>query len=310
MPAADITVNVELYSMMAGGGTVNFVDEGGTIKEVHTFTYNGSGNQTNYSLTFPAGVVVDGAQALVVAGGGGGGGTSKYISENPGHYLIDIGMDTGGGGGGGGVIYPTQTISGTVSVSVGGGGGSGWRQYNGANGVNSVFGTLTAIGGGGGGGGGNTGQYQNGRAGGSSGGAGAVSLDPGISPNPSVQGQGNKGGISATSNVAGTIDGGGGGGGAGSAGTNGTGGEFGQPGLGGAPRVISGIPFHGSLSVSPGGDGGYYYHRVLTAADMPQSPTLYGGGGTAGTGGQGGLNEMGAAGKEGIVIVWWNYVAP
>ena len=87
-------------------------------------------------------------EVLIVAGGGGGG------------------MDMGGGGGGGGVIHNTNytVIAGTpITVTVGNGGigapaagtsgQPGAHQYTigAANGDNSVFGSLTAIGGGWGG---------------------------------------------------------------------------------------------------------------------------------------------------------------
>ena len=80
-------------------------------------------------------------EVLVVAGGGGGGGR------------------VGGGGGAGGLIYSNVfavTNNGVYTVKVGAGGasgtGTGWQKTDkGANGTNSVFGSLTAIGGGGGG---------------------------------------------------------------------------------------------------------------------------------------------------------------
>ena len=78
------------------------------------------------------------AKVLVVGGGGGGG------------------SDMGGGGGGGAVIYnAAQALSpGNYSVTVGlggAGGPAGTAQVRAANGQDSLFGTIRALGGGGGG---------------------------------------------------------------------------------------------------------------------------------------------------------------
>jgi hypothetical protein len=283
----------------AGSSDGRLVEEGGVTYELHTFYYNpdtASNNQTEYILTFPAGFGNVSANVIVVAGGGGGGGTDS--------------TDTGGGGGGGGVIQETSyTITGTVSVVVGGGGASGGRTAQGVTGTDSVFDSLTAHGGGGGGRGYNGSSNLNGLAGGSSGGAGAGSgTSSGTSPDPIDTIQGNKGGTGGrTSN---TIDCGGGGGGAGGPGANGTGTASGQPGTGGDAREISGIPYHGNLSLSPGGRGGAYFRRALSMDDTVQSPSEYGGGGGAGTGGNSGMTAeiaSGAPGNAGIVIVWWEY---
>ena len=97
--------------------------------------------------TFIAPSGVNSISVLVVAGGGGGGGGAF-----------------GGGGGAGGFIYNASfntTPGSSYSVSVGSGGNGGTNSLgtannyvdnSGANGGDSIFGSLTAVGGGGGGG--------------------------------------------------------------------------------------------------------------------------------------------------------------
>jgi hypothetical protein len=296
-----------------GGGQL--VEAHGTTYEVHTFTYNtadDAAGQTAYSFSVPDGFSVS-AQAIVVAGGGGGGGTAtNHIT------------DTGGGGGGGGVVSASYPISGTVSVLVGkgGAGGAGGVQDPsnrvGATGNDSVFDALTAKGGGGGGS--NIAGSNSGLTGGSSGGGGTGTGSGGTSPTPyddqggGVGSQGYQGGAGAGTNV--DRDCGGGGGGAGGNGTAGTGTTSAQPGIGGLPRVFSNIPSYSpSLSVSPGGAGGYVLSTALTESDAAQTLSDYGSGGGGGTGSTNGASvtattSSGSAGKEGIVIVWWEYKAP
>ena len=133
-----------------------FSATGGTITysggyTIHTFTSSGT-----FAVTGRGNVEV-----LAVAGGGGGG---------------------DGGGGGGGLIYnSTYSASGAIAVTIGAGGA--------ANGDNSVFGSLTAVGGGAGG----VTTPQNGSNGGSGGGAG---INDGITGTggSGTAGQGNAGG--------------------------------------------------------------------------------------------------------------------
>lgn len=103
----------------SGGNEINYVPGGGIV---HIFTAVGG---HTFTPTFTGTVDV-----LVVAGGGGGG------------------SSWGGGGGGGGVIssrsFPVSNGVG-IPITVGGGGAGT------ANGSNSVFSSLTAIGGGQGG---------------------------------------------------------------------------------------------------------------------------------------------------------------
>lgn len=90
-----------------------------------------------YSIDFARDAVIE---VLIVGGGGGGGGGAA------------------GGGGGGGLVHAVNLTvpKGSVSISVGAGGlGSktqvDHRHFSGANGQDSLFGSLRALGGGGGG---------------------------------------------------------------------------------------------------------------------------------------------------------------
>ncbi|MES2332665.1 MAG: LamG-like jellyroll fold domain-containing protein [Bacteroidota bacterium] len=258
----------QLSVASASGGTISFA--GGY--EIHTFTNGGT-----FTPFFTGNVEV-----LVVAGGGSGGGTSGPTSG--GHYQ-------GGGGGAGGVLQSNSyavSLSNGVPVTVGAG-GSSIITGNGANGQNSVFGTLAAIGGGGGG------QYNAvGNTGGSGGGNGR---DNNATPAQGTAGQGNAGGNGDS----------GGGGGAGAAANTYNGGA-------GISSSISGVAtFYaggggGSTTNTPGGAGGvggggagansFVYHTSGTSG----TPNTGGGGGAAGVGLPTG------AGGSGIVIV--RFLAP
>ena len=150
---------------MCVASSVQTVTIGGIEYQYQTFTTpdddasDGTHNgdlQCAGSWTVPADVTS--VDVLVVAGGGGGG-------ANP-----AMGVTAGGGGAGGLILDTIATTPGeSVSVSVGSGGdGALWGTDNaGDQGMNSVFGSLIAIGGGGGG------SYQQaGTTGGSGGGNG------------------------------------------------------------------------------------------------------------------------------------------
>jgi len=234
--------------------------------QIQMFTATGPG-----TFTVPTGVTQ--VDVLVVAGGGGGGGI-------------------GGGGGGGGVIYRPAlpvTPGGTVAFSVGLGGQSSGGYDNGgqgADGGNSTFGTLTALGGGGGGSWGN----KPGRAGGSGGGA-AGSPAPftagGLASQPSQPGDSGAFGFGFPGSGAGqpaptannpTTGNGyhtaGGGGGAGAAG--------GHPSVSG-PGNTSNL-----LAGRKGGDG---YNTTITGL-----PQFFGGGGGGGSHGSGFQSPVTTAG--------------
>ncbi len=244
--------------------------------------------------TVPLGVTK--VNVLVVGGGGGGGDR------------------VGGGGGAGGLMWEeevTVTPEGTVTVTVGDGGAGNTSNNNGANGENSVFGDITALGGGGGGGGsgavpGADGGSGGGGAGYSSGtGGSATDTDP-----PNEVYQGHDGG-SHTQNWAA-----GGGGGAGGPGTDG--GVSANPGPGG-----DGLEYADELGLAgqnrkligddcwfAGGGGGAGYTGMSLGSK--------GGGGLGGAtqaqgwpgmpntgGGGGGRERMGQAtpGGSGVVII-------
>jgi hypothetical protein len=276
MPAADVTVNVETsevssYTPLATGGITNVFLTADRLTIYEVHKFNYNiGVANNYSLVFPAGSAPVNANVLVVAGGGGGGGGG-------------VG-DAGGGGGAGG-------------------NGCHAPGAQGSNGADSVFGSLVAKGGGGGG---STAGDLNGLAGGSSGGGGSGwGGNIGTSPN-GVSQQGNKGG---NGSPATNIDCGGGGGGAGGVGQNASGSQRGQ---GGAPRGFN-LPYYGNTNVARGGIGGAYVAGGVTpdnAATLPAEDGGGGGGGTATNTNTFSMFSAGAAGKAGVVYVWWVYVAP
>lgn len=202
-------------SLISQGVVVSFTDVGLHIWNVPTGVYN--------------------IDVLVVAGGGGGG--SSVMSSGG-----------GGGGGAGGLIYksnyhviPNQEIN--VFVGDGGAPGSAGRQENGANGENSSFGSLVAIGGGGG-----ANNFSSGLAGGSGGGAGYNGYSTIRYGGEGIMNQGNFGGNTSELSWAGGAGGGGAGGVGGSNKINHAGGDPG-PGL---IISISGFP----VTYAEGGSGG------------------------------------------------------
>jgi len=225
---------------------------------------------------------------LVVAGGGGGG------TENS------------GGGGAGGVLQGLLPIvlgsSYTVTVGSGGAGvaGGGASNTTGGVGLNSIFGSITAIGGGGGGS-----RFSPvtlaATAGGSGGGAGgSTSIAPGAA---GTFGQGNAGGIY---NPGSPVWGGAGGGGAGTSGINSISGGCAGAGGAGISSAISGTV----TAYAGGGGGGTRDTQIVGVGGV-------GGGGTGanatsatsgstnsgGGGGGGGQATSGGNGGSGIVIV-------
>jgi hypothetical protein len=219
---------------------------GGTINEfgpyrLHIF---------NSTDTFVALDSLD-IEYLIVGGGGGGsrGGATAY---------------EGGGGGAGGYLTGTVSlISGSYSITVGGGGAEE------ANGTNSTFNAMTAVGGG------RSTRNGAGQTGGSGGGGGGNG-----GGGPGTAGQGNNGGT-------GTNVQGGGGGGAGGAGSTGNANANGSGGAG-LVNSITGS----AVTYSRGGNTG----------------GASGGAGSPGTGngGKGGVstnNTVGSPGGSGVVII-------
>ena len=273
--------DVSTISSCTGG---NITHDG--LYTVHTFTSSGTLTCTGGNIT---------AEVLVVAGGGGGG-YDYYTADGVGRGA--------GGGGAGGYLAGSETLSGSMAVTVGdGGGGAIADTYAGScgrPGQNSVFLTRTAIGGGGGighsvgggvacsgnnggsGGGGNhssaygtciAGQGHDGSGGytnnpyngGGGGGAGAVG-EPASGITSGDGGAGlNNDIVKRGTNVGYS----GGGGGAGSGGTLGVGGlgDGGDAGMSGTPNTGGGGGAGHALRMkasSPGGSG-VVVIRYLTA---------------------------------------------
>ena len=224
---------------------------------------------------------------LIVAGGGGGG---------AGHA---------GGGGAGGLLSGSTTISSgtTYTITVGAGGAGGVNNTTvPANGTNSVFNSLTAIGGGYGGGNNQPSTATiNGNSGGS-GGGGANSVIGTGTGGAGTSGQGNAGG----SGSGGANWAGGGGGGASAAGANNPTTQTGGAGGAGSASSITGssVTYGGG-----GGGGGGSTAGGAGGAGGGGAGTIQGGGvgvaGTANTGGGGGgaRDNNGGAGGSGVVIL-------
>ncbi len=248
--------------------------------------YTGAGTTT---WTAPTGVAS--AQVLVVAGGGGGGGSAGD------------GWNAGGGGAGGLTSNTNYSVTpGTpVTVTVGAGGARGTASSTnngstttiGANGGNSVFGTITVIGGGGGGASsgssGGQGTKNNGVAGGSGGGAATSYSSSYINGGTATSGQGNVGGSGST----GGTGYGGGGGGAGGVGTGPvTGGNGGGLGL---ANSITGS----SVTYATGGGTG-----ATTPADATAGT---GNGGTSSVCPNGTAVNSGSGGSGVVIVRYSNY---
>ena len=293
-------VNVQLY-VAATGGTITTCGDYKThiFTGPGTFTVTCAGNsQGSNSVDY-----------LVVAGGGGGG--SATVNNG----------STGGGGAGGlrtSTAFPVTAT--TFPITIGGGGAGGpITQFAsfGANGVDSVFSTITSAGGGGGGG--SWSAPTCGKSGGS--GGGGANLAPGGSGNtpPTSPPQGNPGGDAATPNS--TV--GGGGGGATAAGTTGTPTQAGNGGTGTDVTPIFGPGLPNSGVYAGGGGGGVYgpAGQPLVGAGGPGGggaggpvPARTGNPGTINTGGGAGggspspsNDASGGAGGSGIVIIRYKY---
>lgn len=227
-------------------------------------------------------------QYLVVAGGGG--------------------ASRGGGGAGGlltGIVPINTGSSYTVTIGGGGAGGNVSGNFAGANGQNSVFGSIASTGGGGGGG-----DLANnlighfGFTGGSGGGGGATGSTGYALGGLNVVNQGNIGGSNNFFN--GSPYPSGGGGGAGTLGLNASSSSVSGSGGAGIASSIS-----GTLTNYAGGGGGATYSGGtggLGGAGGGGAGAASGTGtaGTANTGGGGGGGTVagsGAAGGSGIVIL-------
>jgi hypothetical protein len=264
-----------------------------TVRAPVVVSYTSTGSGT---FSVPTGVA--NARVVVIAGGGGGG-TRDTGAGNP-------GSDGGSGGGAGGMIdHPAfpLTPGGSVSYTVGAGGLGGGQsgrnpggQIPGAQGSNSTFATLTAIGGGFGGcgpltpnpgGPGGSGGGEGG-GGGTSGGPGAAGT--GVQPSqPGASGTFGYG-FPGVQNSAPAPHTGSGGGGAGGAATAVGGGGVASPGGPGRASTVTGssVTYAGG---GGGGDGGASYGTASSGGS--------GGGGPGGSTGNGMVGQNGASNTGG-----------
>jgi len=276
--AANGTSACDWGVVAATGGTVTY---DGSYR-IHTFTGAGS-----YTFTVTSATAGGTVELLVVAGGGGG---------------------CGGGGGAGGLVYNASYAVSAQAYSVTVGAGGAGRTdttaatQGGANGGNSVFGTVTALGGGGGGNTGDSG-YGVGSNGGSGGGGGPYGAAVRAGGTGS---QGNNGGSSGTTPSPYP---GGGGGGAGGAGGNGSVSTGGAGGAGVAYSITG-----SSVTYAGGGGGGVYGGGTGGAGGAGGggngANSGAGAGGAANTGGGGGgasVGYTGGSGGSGIVVVRYRY---
>jgi len=297
--AYDITPAIEINIISTPTVLPNIVDN---TYNYLMFTYQFSGNYTDYSLNISQKITCD----ILIIGGGGGGG-ARY----------------GGGGGAGLLIYKTnQELEGIISIRIGKGGigaqnGSGSK---GSNGEDTIFTTstetLTAIGGGGGGT-----ENQNANSGGSGGGGSYVG---------SSGGSGSGNGITSFGN-----DGSNGSGANGGTRTNGGGGGAGGPGIGNTMVRPDGgkgkqIDITGELIYYAGGGGGANSDHDLNGQDAtgqggedlgsgwggqggggggdggesnPASAAQNGAPNSGGGGGGGVISTIGGSGGSGVVII-------
>jgi len=232
------------------------------------------------------------AQIKILAiGGGGAGGSSPAFGVG------------GGGGGAGGYQYNAaySITPGSYAVTIGGGG-----QTAGANGDDTTFDTITAIGGGGGGSGNQPGT--SGSNGGSGGGGGGNRANPAQINTGGTGSQGHNGG-NGTAGVHNSQDGNaGGGGGSGTAGSNAPG-KDGPGGVGGngtsnsitgsAVTYAGGGGGGGSDSAASGGTGGGGAGGYYTGTNGIAGTDGLGGGG----GGSGGSTSTFGKGGKGVVII-------
>ncbi len=284
--------------LLATGGIIT---TSGSYK-IHTFNTDG-----NFIVaSAPGGSAID---VLMVGGGGGGGATSR---GNCGH----------GGGGAGGLIYRTsQSISaGTYPIVIGTGGigcinDSTTPKANAANGNNTTFNGLVALGGGGA----NCGNYnvRNASDGGSGGGGqhsdnGFLLGGAGLQPGSVSGGFGNKGGDGPLSGQGSPCWYAGGGGGAGAAGANGSANVVAPGGIGRQYDISGTAAYYaggggagaceGGCSDSSGGLGG----GGLGSGGTHTNKNLNGAANTGGGGGgltYNGVGSYAGTGGTGVVIV-------
>jgi len=299
----DTPVNFDIKESIAAQLRKRQLASGGHIRYdgdyvVHIF--NGSG-----SLVVPG--TIRGAEVLVVGGGGGG---------------------TSGGGGAGGYLPGTETLTGTMPVTVGTGGAGEntyklGASYTAGDGEDSVFGSYTAKGGGGAGGNCSIGSYCNGRPGGSGGGSSATGAftATGGDHTGSPASQGNHGG--GNGSFGDPYPSGGGGGAAADGGTAASSTAGGAGGAGYTNDIVETGHTGAGHEYAGGGSGGLWQgtgtyggatHGGGTFSRTDGEPVN----GAANTGGGGGgiwagpigytWTNVGGNGGSGVVIV--RYLAP
>lgn len=263
---------------------------------VHEFYYSGT-FVPRQNLT---------ADYLVVAGGGGGAGS--YGGGGGAGGLRSTVTATGGGGSLESALSLTASTSYTVTIGAGGAAGPTTSPYEGTNGSNSIFSTVTSTGGGLGGGGTSAGGDRNGATGGSGGGGGAGESSGTSSGGAGTANQGYAG-TAGLKNLNYRVGGSGGGaGGVGGTSNSSTGATTGGAGVsvsitgsslgyaGGGGGASQGGA--GANTASSGGGAGCKLGSNIG------NGTNVGMFGTANTGGGGGGGpSAGGAGGSGIVIV-------
>jgi hypothetical protein len=327
-----LTEKIGFNPVVATGGTTTTIYDQGRTWRVHTFT---SGTST-FAVSD---VGTDGLVEYLVVGGGGGGGPWG-----------------GGGGGGGGVRSSVQgwssgrgtaaesrfTVTATnYSVVVGAGGGRVYNSGAPANGGQSSFGSIIALGGGGGGGRINDGGVTWGNAGNGGSGGGATWIYAGSNgvAGTGTTAQGFSGGTNTWVNQGNHASGGGGGSGqigetpANADDNSGNGGNGTLVNINGRPLYWGGggggaLHFNthsgsGGLGGGGGGTGGgsagyggsNALNNGLRGANTVGNVSNVGGDAGANTGGGGGAGggagaNNGGLGGSGIVIIRYPLTGP
>jgi hypothetical protein len=281
------STGVASFTDCARNAAGEYVSTGSAGSATYTTYTTGSGD-----FTVPAGVSE--VEVLVVAGGGGAGG-----SDGTGQ--------TGGGGGGGGVVHHADlstTPAATIAYSVGAG-GAGGNNFNpnkkGNVGVDSTFGSITALGGGYGS---DSTPAGDGGSGGGTGRGGAVAGTATQGDSGGGTGYGNDGSNCATV-AQGTS---GGGGGAGTAATQAP--DSSSGGDGGDGKLFSNFTSYGVSGYFAGGGGGGGSSTHGTGGSGGGGDPN-GGAGTANTGGGGGGVQTaiyGGAGGSGFIGILYTPV--
>jgi len=276
--------------MIAEGGHVSEITQGGIKYAVHQFTKTGN---DSFVVKQAASISSNNNVEYLVIGGGGGGGICFGGGGGAGGYRSSVVGELSGRGS---VAESKLTLSeGSYRVTVGHGGVGLQGNANGSNGGNSVFGSITALGGGAG-----AGNCGNSGVSGGSGGGSSSNAAAGAGQT----GQGFNGG------VGGANASGGGGGGAGSAGGNGSGSNGGNGGNG-LSSSITGFAITragGGGGTGPtvglGGTGGGV-NGIWGTGVVPEPARANTGSGGAGalSTGYSGIQTMSGSGGSGIVII-------